>query len=326
MYPKKCLLFLRCLAALLICGVVLAAGPVAAATGIDTQALHTRAIEKALSHPNLKGADVGVEIRALSAGRVLFARGARRPLIVASNNKLVTTASALHHLGAVGKLQTRVYALGRVENHVLHGDLAVRGGGDPCLSDRFYEKNFLEPLLELAKAVAEAGIHRVTGSLILDDTIFDRDYIAPGWPEDQLNRHYCAPVSGFSFLENLVWIEVSPAPRVMGNEVRSFFPKKAPFFLRGHVRTTGRKKENIIHIGRPDPNGRIQISGRTWLGNKPSRFSVPVRNPPAYFGALFLEALKRSGVAVEGGLSFPENPPDYEDARCTLLDTLYHDQ
>lgn len=292
---------------------------------LPAQAVDRRDIDRALGHANLRGADIGVAIFSITHNEDVYSRNPHAPLIVASNNKLVTTASALHHLGEDCKLNTRVYALGRIEGSVLDGNLIVRGGGDPCLSERYFPNDALAPLKKLADAVAESGIAEVRGALVLDDSIFDQEYVAQGWPADQLNRHYCAPVSGLSLLENLLWIEVVPGSQSGHKAQIRLDPYNAPFSVINKVNTTSKRNENIIHIARPQSDGRLSISGKTYHGNPMSRFSVPVLDPVAYFGAVFESELASRGVRVNGGLAMPGPASLYDREDCKLLGQVESD-
>ncbi|MHC4942445.1 MAG: D-alanyl-D-alanine carboxypeptidase/D-alanyl-D-alanine endopeptidase [Planctomycetota bacterium] len=287
--------------------------------------LDRNAVDKALAHPNLRGASIGVEIYSITRNKVVYSRGADIALIPASNNKLLTTASALHHLGSEFRFSTRVYATGPISEGALQGDLVVRGGGDPCMCERFNSENPLESLERLANGVAAAGIRQVTGELLLDDTLFDREYVAPGWPQDQLNFHYCAPVAGFSILENLVRLEVVPAAQAGRPALMRLIPEDAPFSIQGEIMTTGKKGENLIHIPRPQENGVIKISGRTYSGNPASTYIAAVRFPVHYFGSLFAAALDRAGVTGVRDFRLVQTEPDYEQEGWTLLHELDSD-
>ena len=70
------------------------------------------------------GADVGVRVVDLGSGRELYARQADRPMMPASNLKLVTTATALDLFGPEYRFQTRLGMSG--------DDLYLIGGGDPA--------------------------------------------------------------------------------------------------------------------------------------------------------------------------------------------------
>jgi D-alanyl-D-alanine carboxypeptidase/D-alanyl-D-alanine-endopeptidase (penicillin-binding protein 4) len=125
------------------------------------------------------GAASGLLVVDAETGSVLCARTPNRARPLASNMKLFTTATALSRLGPDHRIPTKLFATGTVDTEgTLHGDLFLRGGGDPVLgTPSFYERYFGglgTNLLALRGQVAQAGIDSVTGRLYADDTIFDR--------------------------------------------------------------------------------------------------------------------------------------------------------
>jgi D-alanyl-D-alanine carboxypeptidase/D-alanyl-D-alanine-endopeptidase (penicillin-binding protein 4) len=109
--------------------------------------------------------------------RTIYARKARRRRILASNEKLFTTAAALDRLGAGRRIATAAYRKGSIDGRTLRGDLFLVGGGDPSLgSSRFAARAGLPrtSLREIAKQVRAAGVLRITGRVRADDSVFDR--------------------------------------------------------------------------------------------------------------------------------------------------------
>jgi D-alanyl-D-alanine carboxypeptidase/D-alanyl-D-alanine-endopeptidase (penicillin-binding protein 4) len=105
--------------------------------------------------------------------QVLFdhSQGRRRKL--ASNEKLFTTTTALHVLGAGGTIATRVKRAGTVTKAGrLKGNLYLVGGGDPSFG--------ADGVSDLAHDVRRAGIKRVSGTVYGDDSVFDRLRGVPG--------------------------------------------------------------------------------------------------------------------------------------------------
>jgi D-alanyl-D-alanine carboxypeptidase/D-alanyl-D-alanine-endopeptidase (penicillin-binding protein 4) len=87
-----------------------------------------------------------------------------RPL--GSTAKLLTTGVALRRLGPGYRLTTTVVTTAAVDAAgTLTGDLILRGGGDPELSD--------VQLDLLADAVQARGIKAITGSIVGDESLFD---------------------------------------------------------------------------------------------------------------------------------------------------------
>jgi len=83
----------------------------------------------------------------------------------ASVMKLFTTYAALSLLGPDHTWRNRVYTDGPVRDGVLHGNLIVRGSGDPKL--------VMERLQALLAQVQAAGVREVRGDMVLDRSVFD---------------------------------------------------------------------------------------------------------------------------------------------------------
>jgi D-alanyl-D-alanine carboxypeptidase/D-alanyl-D-alanine-endopeptidase (penicillin-binding protein 4) len=135
--------------------------------------------------------------------RVLFSANGGDSRIPASNEKLFTTAALLNRYGPDTRLDTSVYARGErrgAGDQILHGDLVVVGAGDPALGTPSFARNHdlpLTPLRRLARNIEQAGLKRISGDILADDTIFDRrrGVGATGWaPSIDLS-----PLSGLSF-------------------------------------------------------------------------------------------------------------------------------
>jgi D-alanyl-D-alanine carboxypeptidase/D-alanyl-D-alanine-endopeptidase (penicillin-binding protein 4) len=108
----------------------------------------------------------GAYVRDLDAGIDLFALRASTARVPASVEKLYTTATALLRLGPAGTLDTRAVSDGAVDaDGVLHGNLVLVGGGDPFFGD--------ESAAKLARAVKDAGVTRVDGAVLGDESGFD---------------------------------------------------------------------------------------------------------------------------------------------------------
>lgn len=134
----------------------------------------------------------GIYVYDYGAGgkRTVFADGAGSRRKLASNTKLFTTATALDHFGAAGRLTTRVKQQGRLlPTGKLKGSLYLVGGGDPSLGSG--------GMSELAREVRRAGVKRIGGDLVVDDTVFDRKR---GVPDSGFGPSpYIAPLAGLTY-------------------------------------------------------------------------------------------------------------------------------
>ena len=109
----------------------------------------------------------------LRTGAVVFERNATLSLVPASNQKLPVAYAALALLGPGYRFHTEVVGSGTLVGDVWHGDLWLRGFGDPTLEP--------SDLDALAAEVASWGIRRVDGAVIADESWFDARRTAPGW-------------------------------------------------------------------------------------------------------------------------------------------------
>jgi D-alanyl-D-alanine carboxypeptidase/D-alanyl-D-alanine-endopeptidase (penicillin-binding protein 4) len=124
------------------------------------------------------GPDSGAEVYDLGARAQLFDVRAQVKRPPASVEKLYTTVALLRMLGPDAKLTTTVLGTGSLgPGGVWQGDLYLHGGGDPTLGDatfnRVWESGYGPTLGQLATQLIKRGIHRVSGSVIGDASLFD---------------------------------------------------------------------------------------------------------------------------------------------------------
>jgi D-alanyl-D-alanine carboxypeptidase/D-alanyl-D-alanine-endopeptidase (penicillin-binding protein 4) len=134
----------------------------------------------------------------------LFSEQANEARIPASNQKLFTTAAFLTALGPDSRLETRVFVRG--------GDLVIVGDGDPAFGTTRFARANDQPVTrvsELARSIAAAGIKKVSGRVLADDTIFDRERRA---------GPYLSPLSGLSFNDGYDGGGYAGAPELVAAE------------------------------------------------------------------------------------------------------------
>jgi serine-type D-Ala-D-Ala carboxypeptidase/endopeptidase (penicillin-binding protein 4) len=132
-----------------------------------------RKLGNALRVPHVAPSRTGALAVDISTGRPVYAHNLALPLIPASNEKLAVTYAALVAFGPAHQFDTEVVGAGEQEGVLWRGDLVLKGYGDPTLSTL--------RLHALAAQVRAAGITRVTGRLVGDESYFDSRRTAPGW-------------------------------------------------------------------------------------------------------------------------------------------------
>ena len=106
--------------------------------------------------------EVGYVLRDLETGKTLAAHLPDRVFAPASVSKVGTAVAALEVLGPGHRFVTRLLVDGRIEGDTLRGSVYLQGGGDPLLDNGALDR--------LARSLAAAGIRRVSGDFVFDES------------------------------------------------------------------------------------------------------------------------------------------------------------
>jgi serine-type D-Ala-D-Ala carboxypeptidase/endopeptidase (penicillin-binding protein 4) len=109
-----------------------------------------------------------------------------RPLAAASTQKLLVAAAALSVLGADHHFTTRAVSTGALDGNVLTGDLVIVGGGDPAITSTTDPISGATRLSDLADAIVRAGITRIDGDIVADDSRYDRERAIADWTPGEI--------------------------------------------------------------------------------------------------------------------------------------------
>lgn len=128
---------------------------------------------------------------ASAGGERLFEHKPERPVIPASNMKILTAVAALESLGPDFVYETRVAGTARPNaDGVLDGDIYVIGGGDPVVMTDAYRA--VQPATDsdvhtsadaLADQIIAVNLNRVTGRILVDESRYDTERSVAGWPD-----------------------------------------------------------------------------------------------------------------------------------------------
>ncbi len=243
----------------------------------------------------------------LDLGDTLLARNPRVPMVPASNQKLLTTAAALHILGPDFRYQTFLLSDGAPSNGLLEGDLILYGTGDPTLSDRFFP-NETAPLDTLVKHVTEAGIQEVRGDLIVDGSYFTGPELHPEWDASDLNDAFAAPVAAVAFNENLVTVRVEAGSAPQLQPTIQTLPPGSGIPVLNTAITTPRGTRSRVWLFRDMPRDPIGIEGGIPVGGRDVWRELPVPDPLMYAGRHLRQALESAGVSVTGRTRVVRDP------------------
>jgi len=228
---------------------------------------------------------VAVYMQVLKSGRVVYSENALKPMIPASNLKVVTTAAALDMLGPDFRYYTELRGGSPDGNGVLKGNVYLKGQGDPTMCFPYVSPT--APWKFFVKHMREKGIKAISGDLVGDDSSFDREYLGQGWFERYLLDSYAAPVSALSLNNNVVELTIT------SDRVRCEPPSSGFLFRRVD---TGAYDCWITR----EPGSDITLVHGSVAPGSAIKRGVTVPNPGLFTVGSLAAVVKQSGIQVRG--------------------------
>lgn len=283
----------------------------------DSLEVLQRRLAAHVTEPRFAAASLGIKVVSLDSGKVLFERDAHKLLKPASNAKLYSGALALDRLGPDCRIRTSCFAASRPDaNGTIAGDLVIFGRGDPSMASRFNGGDDSKSLEPLINALVAAGIKRLAGDLVGDESYFRGPPLGDGWTWDDLQYYYGAEVSALTHEDNVVDLLFKPGATI--GDPAQLVVKPATAFLNfiSHVATVATNGARRVDIYRPVGENRVHITGSVPLKDAGVTDAVAVHNPALWFVTQLRDALAKRGIPVHGKvrsvnwLDRPASPPD----------------
>ncbi len=268
-------------------------------------------VEAVLQRPLLGRIHWGIVLMDPADGRILYERNADLPFVPASNMKIPVTWAALELLGPSHRYVTPFHADAPPREGVIHGDLVLRGSGDPSLGPPFHPS--AEAALQgVARRLAEAGVRRVEGALVVDASAWDSTSVPTGWLVGNLSRGPAATGGAFAVGHGLLDMTVTGGSRP-GDPARvSWRPLGTNDFVESRVRTGGAGEPAELEAGYLPESRRWVLEGRLPPGARRT-LSRPQRDPVRQGAHALLRAVEAHGIPVRDGVqvvwSREERPP-----------------
>ncbi|MFO0829795.1 MAG: D-alanyl-D-alanine carboxypeptidase/D-alanyl-D-alanine-endopeptidase [Phycisphaerales bacterium] len=252
---------------------------------------------------DLKKAHIAVSVRDPESDDALVAIDAERPMMPASNMKLLTTGAFLRAFGADFSFRTRLIRVG--------DDLVIEGDGDPAFADPELLADMtwtgpdgkerkgldVDELLKIwVDAVKTLNVATVD-EVIVDARVFDGVSYHPNWPKDQYKEDYCAEVWGLNFHHNLLYVWPRPRPGSAADVSR--LDPDLPALIRSNATTsrTGPQDRHTFWINRPPDQNAFTFNGNVkFPATDPA--AVTLHDVPTLVARVFADRLRAAGVKV----------------------------
>ncbi len=283
--------------------------------GVAPPKTFSETVKQVMARPVYRHSRIGLEVWSLDTGKAVFAQDADKLFTPGSTTKLFTEGTVLTLLGPDYRFHTPLYRTGKVVKGVLQGDLVLVASGDPDISNRiqadgnltFFDEDHSyggadshliagDPavvLRQFAKAVADAGIKRVTGRVLVDISLFAEGTRELGTGE---------VISPIIVNDNAIDITYRPGAKV-GDAASWIIAPGVPYihFVNKIVTVEGDKtKIETVTTDRKDGSQIVTITGTVGVNSKPVIEAYALSSPSRFAGTLLNMALKDAGVKVAG--------------------------
>ena len=249
-----------------------------------------RRLRKLLTDLPQRGVRCSAAVVDLETGRTICQVNPCLPLIPASNAKLFVLTAALDQLGPDFTFRTVLAVQGP--------DLVVIGDGDPSLGDARVAAMLGRPpdavFADWADALLARGISSIGGNLVLDESIFDRQFIHPTWEDRHLKKWYAAPAGALNYNDNCVDVTIWPAEEPNAPPRWEVVPKTD--LIEIVFRNPGHQGDPVID--RPAPELRFVVTGRATA--KFPFSPVPAPDPGVLMAGALRTALAERGITIAG--------------------------
>lgn len=251
-------------------------------------------IDEILNDSRLQGATTGISIRNALTGEVVYSNLGDTRVHPASVMKLLTGVAALETLGENHTFKTELYMDGRIENGVIHGNLYLRGRGDPTLT-----KNDLKAFASELKA---RGIRSIAGNVYGDDYWYDSIRLSqdlnwsdePFYTGSQISALTLSPNDDYD--SGTVIVEVYPASKSGQAGKISMVPANDYLTIVNKTQTVAKKGKKSIQVERQHGSNTLIVSGTIPIGAKKTRTWSSVWEPTNYTVNIFKETIEQQGI------------------------------
>jgi D-alanyl-D-alanine carboxypeptidase/D-alanyl-D-alanine-endopeptidase (penicillin-binding protein 4) len=258
-----------------------------------------QAVTDTIEAGRYSGAFWGIEVTNLRTGRPLFRHHPSHLFTPASNTKLLTAAAALRRLGPDYRYETGLYVDGAVRNEVLHGNLIVRGSGDPTLGGYQQRNDPTAVFRDWVDSLKAAGITRIEGAIVGDDDPFSDVPLGEGWSWNDVPYAYAAEINGLVFNNNAIDLEVRGRRPGAPGQI-AWTPFDTDFVrVRNQTRTVPPDSSSDEEYDRPFGKNVFTVRSRIHP-REIQEETLTITEPTRYFTHVLREVLLQEGISVQG--------------------------
>ncbi|MBK8466497.1 MAG: D-alanyl-D-alanine carboxypeptidase/D-alanyl-D-alanine-endopeptidase [Chloracidobacterium sp.] len=300
-----------------------AASPIKSPTPVQTLDDLRAKIRNRMLSPEAARGRVGIKITSLNSGKVIFENDAEKYFIPASNMKNFTVAAALEKLGPDFRFVTSVYAAAKPDaSGTIKGDLRIFGRGDISISTAFNNGDYYKGIDNLVDKIVAAGVKRIEGDLVGDESYFKGNAVPYTWEWDDLQWYDGAEISALPVNNNALDLTVKPGASTGGQCVINILPQTSLMPIVNTCTTTSASQPRTLKVFKPLGRNVLEISGMMPSNDKGFTGYIAITRPAEMFIELLRQRLLLKNIVFTGKTRIDQfKLPNSEPVEITTLES-----
>ena len=258
------------------------------------------ALESFLADSSMSHASVSLCILDAADGEPVMEYDSEKSLTPASILKLITSAAALELLGPEHTFKTSVGYSGTLNKNTgrLTGDLIIKGGGDPALGSEYFSDHYGDFTAKWVEDLKNAGINRIDGKVITDDSYFDYLPVPAKWLWEDAGNYYGAGTYGLSVYDNTYKIHFNTLSDSLNPVITGIDPEVCRVELFNRLVAAGNTDEGYVFAAPYSSNG--WMAGTIPVNKDDFVLKASIADPPLLIAKILDQKLKESGIKISG--------------------------
>jgi D-alanyl-D-alanine carboxypeptidase/D-alanyl-D-alanine-endopeptidase (penicillin-binding protein 4) len=253
---------------------------------------------------------VGIVVKNLDTGKILYALNANRSFVPGSTTKVLTATAALQFLGPQYQFPTSIAISGKVDQSVLNGDVYINFNADPSLQK--------QDLAQLLSQLSSKQIQTISGNVYINVGNAPTSQPAPGYMWDDQHFCYAAPNSTVVIDHNCFHFTLQPGETI--GAIASLTSKNPLTFtsVNVQVRTQLDEQNSCDMQLQVDSQNAYQLTGCVPYQHPAFPFAVAVNNPRMLARQIIRQWLTQQHIKLTGQVLTSHSTPS-----AAVLQTHY---
>lgn len=238
--------------------------------------------------------DVAIYIKETGKNRVVASLNIDKTMLPASVIKVYSAYAVLLELGYDYRWPTKFYYTGKLKRGILHGNLVVKGFGDPTLRTA--------DLPGIVAALKAKGIKKIKGNIVIDRSYFTVPKRSSSHFDKNIYSAYNAMPDALMFNQHLSKFTIGP--KNGRHQIKKYIPGES-YRVVNKIQTVsgsckGSRSWPNIRVNHATETPTLVVSGQLSKHCKKRTYTYIVTKSYKEFYAAFKRELKRKGISYNG--------------------------